>query len=619
MRSALSALRCSSSRRHLQPLSVIHRHVSASCGPSDAHHILGNNDPSSESDSHSLSYLKGDTSTPLLHQTIGTMFKETCHAYPNNIALVVPFQHICWSYEELQHQVNRLASHLLSLGLEPGDRVGIWSPNNAEWVVTQMATAKVGFILVNINPAYRLHELTYALNKVQCKAVITAREFKTSKYLDMLTRLLSDDTNEDSETFHSDALPHLKYIIILGEEKEELPNKIIPYSHFMAADPSPSEHDVVDTIASSIQPEDPINLQFTSGTTGTPKAATLTSFGLVNNGRIVGELMNFTDQDVLCLPVPLYHCFGMVLGNLACFTHGATGVLPNPDFNPQQTLRAVYEEQCTALHGVPTMFLAMLNDPTFDSQAVKGSLRTGVMAGTLCPKPLMERVIREMGMQDITICYGMTETSPVSFQTTADSPLERRTSTVGVVHPHVEAKVINKEGYTVPRGEIGELLTRGYLVMKGYWDDPERTAESIDAEGWMHTEDLASFTDDGYCKIEGRIKDMIIRGGENIYPKEIEDFLLGMDGISDVQVFGVPDEKYGEVVCAWIIAEDGGKAGIKEDSVREYCRDRISHFKIPKHIKCVDGFPMTVSGKPQKFIMREQMAVELGLVKSENA
>jgi fatty-acyl-CoA synthase len=534
--------------------------------------------------------------------------------YSSNTALIVPFQNVRWTYEELRHQVDKLAARLLSLGLKQGDRVGIWSPNNAEWVVTQMATAKVGLILVNINPSYRRFELTYALNKVECKALITAQVFKTSRYVDMLMELLSDDSNTSSDTFQSHTLPHLQYVIGLGEDTETLTNKVIPYSHFMESHPSPSEQKVAHDVASTIQPTDPINLQFTSGTTGSPKAATLTSLGLVNNGRIVGELMNFTDQDILCLPVPLYHCFGMVLGILASFTHGASVVLPNPDFSPKQTLQAIFEESCTALHGVPTMFLAMLEDPTFDSQLVKPTLRTGIMAGTLCPKPLMERVMMEMGMQDITICYGMTETSPVSFQTTADSPLEKRTSTVGMVHPHVEAKIVNTNGNVVPRGEIGELLTRGYLVMKGYWNDSERTARSIDEQGWMHTEDLASFDEDGYSRIEGRIKDMIIRGGENIYPREIEDFLRSMDGISDVQVFGVPDEKYGEVVCAWILlASSGRDRQIDDESVREYCHDQISHFKIPKLIRFVDEFPMTVTGKPQKYIMREQMAKELGL------
>ena len=558
------------------------------------------------------SYDRGSQDVPLIEQTIGDFFDAMVSRFPDNEALVSCHQKLRYRYHELQREANRLASALLGLGLAPGDRIGIWSHNNAQWLLTQIATAKAGIVLVNINPAYRIAELEYALNKVGCKALITMTTFKTSDYLEMIRAVAPEIAQSKPGQLQAARVPELKTVIQLGEN--EVPG-MLRFADLMAGGRADDAR--IAQIGATLKNTDPINIQFTSGTTGFPKGATLTHRNVLNNGFFIGEAMKLTQADRLCIPVPLYHCFGMVLGNLACLTHGATIVYPNDAFDPLTVLQAVQDERCTGLHGVPTMFIAELDHPRFKEFDLS-TLRTGIMAGSPCPIEVMKRVVSDMHMSEVTIAYGMTETSPVSCQSTTDTPLEKRVSTVGKTQPHLEVKIVDPDsGKTVPVGASGELCTRGYSVMHGYWGDPEKTAEAIDAEGWMHTGDLAVMDEEGYVNIAGRIKDMVIRGGENIYPREIEEFLYRHPAIQDVQVVGVPDKKYGEELCAWIILRPG--AQLDADGVREYCKGQIAHYKIPRYIRFVDAFPMTITGKVQKFRIRDLMKQELHLTEEKTA
>ena len=558
------------------------------------------------------SYDSGSTTTPLIEQTIGDFFDAMANRVPDNDALVSCHQQIRMNYRELQAESNRLASALLRHGLQKGDRVGIWSHNNAQWLLTQIATAKAGIILVNINPAYRLAELEYALNKVGCKALITMTAFKTSDYLEMVRTLAPEITTARPGELQAARLPSLKTVVQLGAEA--VPG-MLRFDDLIAT--GSADDPQVAEVGATLRAEEPINIQFTSGTTGFPKGATLTHRNVLNNGFFIGEAMRLTPRDRLCIPVPLYHCFGMVLGNLACLTHGATIVYPNDAFEPLSVLQAVQQERCTGLHGVPTMFIAELDHPRF-AEFDMSTLRTGIMAGSPCPIEVMKRVVADMHMSEVTIAYGMTETSPVSCQSTTDTPLEKRVATVGKVQPHLEVKIADPEtGEPLPVGATGELCTRGYSVMHGYWDDEEKTREAIDADGWMHTGDLAVMDAEGYVNIAGRIKDMVIRGGENIYPREIEEFLYRHPAIRDVQVIGVPDRKYGEELCAWIILRPG--AELDEAGVRAFCEGQIAHYKIPRYVRFVDAFPMTVTGKVQKFKMREAMKEELQVEEDKTA
>jgi fatty-acyl-CoA synthase len=557
-----------------------------------------------------MSYVNGVAGTPLLGETIGQHFDRTVARWGDRLGLVVRQQGVRLTWRELQARVDAFAAGLLALGLVPGDRVGIWSPNTAEWVITQFATAKAGMILVCVNPAYRLHELEYALNKVGCRALVTATAFKTSDYAGMLTTLAPELRSAAPGELHAVKLPALEIVIQTGA------HSIAGSFAFeaVAALGGEAERARLLELAGRLQFDDAVNIQFTSGTTGTPKGATLTHHNILNNGYFTAEAMRLTEQDRLCIPVPLYHCFGMVMGVLGCLTHGAAMVFPGEGFDPLAVLQTVTEERCTALYGVPTMFIAEMSHPDFATFDLT-SLRTGIMAGSPCPIEVMRRAISLMHLRDITIAYGMTETSPVSFQTAIDAPQERRVSTVGTVHPHLECKVVDTEGRVVPAGTPGELCTRGYSVMLGYWGDDERTRQAIDVAGWMHTGDLATIDAEGYCAIVGRIKDLVIRGGENVYPREVEEFLYRHPKIVDVQVFGVPDAKYGEELCAWVKLR-GGETMTEED-VRAFCRDQIAHYKIPRFVRFVDGFPMTVTGKMQKFLMRAAMEQELaGQVRS---
>lgn len=559
-----------------------------------------------------LSYVHGASDTPLIGLTIGQYFDDACERYQEKDAIVVRHQDVRLTFAELRDCVDNLACGLMRLGLEPGDRIGIWSPNNIEWVLTQFAAAKLGLILVNINPAYRRTELQYALNKVGCRALVLAPSFKASNYLEMLQDLAPELSSFPAGRAAFVNLPTLQWVVRLGDEVSP---GMLNFKD-VTGPATDDERWALQKVGVDLQFDDPINIQFTSGTTGSPKGATLSHHNILNNGYFIGEKLELSSTDRLCIPVPLYHCFGMVLGNLACLTHGTVMVFPSESFDALAALQAVTEEQCTALYGVPTMFIAMLDHADFEKYDLS-SLRTGVMAGSPCPIEVMRRVIDRMHMKEVTIAYGMTETSPASFQSAIDAPVERRVSTVGCVHPHVEVKIVDERGRIVPRGSTGELLTRGYSVMLGYWGDESKTREAIDAAGWIHTGDLATIDDQGYCNIVGRLKDMVIRGGENIYPREIEEFLYQHPKVLDVQVVGVPDSKYGEELCAWIIAKAGEHPTDQE--IREFCQGQIAHYKIPRYIWFVDAYPLTATGKIQKFKIRETMISELNLEGNRSA
>jgi fatty-acyl-CoA synthase len=546
------------------------------------------------------SQLSGPTDEPLVTDTIGRTFDRTVEQYPEVEALVVCHQGIRWSYREYQREVDRLACGLLALGVEPGDRVSIWAPNCYEWCLTQFATAKIGAIMVCINPAYRLHELEYALNKVQCKAIITAESFKSSDYLGMLRELAPELSNCPAGQLKSAKLPHLETVIRMGHGVSA---GMLNFDSVCAIGGTVEKHRLGE-ISALLDPSDPINIQFTSGTTGNPKGATLTHLNILNNGKLVGDGMRLTEADRLCIPVPLYHCFGMVMGNLACITHGSAAIFPAEAFDPKVTLETVALERCTALHGVPTMFVAALDHADFSSFDLS-SLRTGIMAGAPCPVETMNRVLGEMHMSEVLIAYGQTETSPVNHMTAADDSIEKRVGSVGRPAPHCQIKILDLKGDVVPVGEKGEICCRGYSVMRGYWNDDERTADTIDSDGWLHSGDIGVMDAQGYTQVTGRIKDMIIRGGENIYPREVEEFLYTHPEIQEVQIFGIPDQRYGEQVCAWIKSSE--ESSLSDEDVRDFCRNQISYFKVPHHIRFVEDFPMTVTGKMQKFVMREQM------------
>jgi fatty-acyl-CoA synthase len=536
-----------------------------------------------------LSYANGTSTVPMLGETVGDNLDRTIARFGERPALVERETGRRFSYAELGTEVDRLARGLLAAGIETGDRVGIWAPNCVEWTLVQFATAKVGAILVNVNPAYRTYELSYVLRQSQVRLLISAARYRTSHYAAMIEEV-------------RDSCPALERVVLLGDAG---------WAELLAgADTvSPAQ---LSRRQRSLSFDDPINIQYTSGTTGAPKGATLTHHNILNNGFFVGELVGYSEQDRICIPVPFYHCFGMVMGNLAAVSHGAAMVIPAPTFDPAATLRAVEDERCTSLYGVPTMFIAELGLPDFADYDLS-SLRTGIMAGSTCPMEVMRRVASEMHMSEVSICYGMTETSPVSTQTRVDDPLELRVSTIGRPGPHIEVKIVDPEtGLTLEHDAIGELCTRGYSVMRGYWQEPERTAEAIDASGWMHTGDLATMDANGYCAIVGRIKDLVIRGGENLYPREIEEFLYTHPGIADVQVIGVPDERYGEELCAWV-RRAGVESSLSEEDVRDFCRGRLAHQKVPRYVMFVDEFPMTVTGKIQKYLMRQASVETLGL------
>ncbi len=547
----------------------------------------------------SPSYVHGVGDVPLRGETVGAALAHAAAQHGARPALIVRHQDIRWSYEELNARADALAEGFLALGLEPGVRIGIWAATCAEWTLTQFAAAKAGLILVNINTAYRRSELEYALNKVGCEAVVLMESHRGNEYRAMLEELSAGGR-----------LPQLKHAILIGAARE----RFIPFAQIAAGDAR--QRGRLREIGARLQFDDAMNIQFTSGTTGFPKGATLTHHNILNNGFFVGERIGLTPEDRVSIPVPMYHCFGMVMGNLGAVTHGAAMVYPSEGFEPLAVLEAVQAERCTALYGVPTMFIAELGHAEF-ARFDLSSLRTGIMAGSPCPIEVMRNVVEKMNMREVTIAYGMTETSPVSFQSGTDDTLERRVATVGRIMPHVEAKVVDAEGRIVPRGEPGELCTRGYSVMLGYWDDSEKTAEAIDDAGWMHTGDLGTIDEGGFANIVGRIKDMVIRGGENLYPREIEEFLYRHPAVQDVQVIGVPDAKYGEELCAWIVLKPGAAAG--EDDIRAFCRDQIARHKVPRHIRFVDSFPMTVTGKVQKFVMREAMIAELGVTEAKTA
>ena len=537
-------------------------------------------------------YARGTQAVPLLQETIGANLDRAIARWSGREALVSCAEDVRYTWRQFGEAVDEVARGLHGAGLRAGDRLGIWSPNRHEWTLVQYATARLGIILVNINPAYRASELEYALRQSGCRMLIAAETFKTSDY-----RAMVDEVH--------DGLNALDRVVFLGGEE---------WSALLAQGVGVSDEEL-SVVAASLRPDDPINIQYTSGTTGFPKGATLTHRNILNNGFFVGEYCHFGEADRVCIPVPFYHCFGMVMGNLGCTSHGSTMVIPAPGFDAAATLAACAQERCTALYGVPTMFIAMLDDPSFSGYDLE-SLRTGIMAGSPCPAEVMKRVIDVMHMSEVTIAYGMTETSPVSTQTAADDPVALRVGSVGRVHPWVEVKVVDPgTGETMARGAgAGELCTRGYSVMAGYWDDPARTAETIDSELWMHTGDLATMDEDGYVGIAGRIKDLVIRGGENVYPREVEEFLYGHPEIADVQVIGVPDERYGEELMAYVIRRRGSTLAAAD--VREFCEGRIAHYKVPRHIRFVDGYPMTVTGKVQKYKLREQVVAELNMTTS---
>ncbi|WP_074454263.1 AMP-binding protein [Marinobacter sp. X15-166B] len=554
------------------------------------------------------SYTSGTSTTPLLGMTIGDMLDRTAARYPDTEALVCLHQDIRWTYQEFLAKVNEAARAFLTIGVKRGDRVGIWAPNRYEWTVTQFATAKVGAILVNINPAYGLHELAYAMNLAGISVLVTADRFKASDYRNTLYELAPELKTATPGELKAQRVAELRAVINLDTERHA---GMWSWAEFIGFADQVSE-DTLHKTQSQLQFDDPINIQFTSGTTGNPKGATLTHHNILNNGFFVGESQTLTEHDRLVIPVPLYHCFGMVMGNLGCITHGSTMIYPGESFEPQAVLQAVHQEKATALYGVPTMFIAELAVPEFDSYDLS-TLRTGIMAGSICPAEVMKQVNSKMNMNEVQIAYGMTETSPVSTQTSASDPFDKRVTTVGRTQPHLETKIVDPgTGNVLPRGEVGELCTRGYSVMLKYWNDEEQTREAIDPSGWMHTGDLAVMDDEGYIQIVGRIKDMVIRGGENIYPKEIEEFLYTHPSIEEVQVTGIPDEKYGEELIAWVKLRPGAEP-VDADGLIAFCKGKIAHFKIPRNYKFVEEFPMTVTGKIQKFKMREISIEELGL------
>ena len=554
-----------------------------------------------------LSYVHGTGSVPLLGETIGAALDRAAARFGDRDALISCHQNLRYTYGDLLREANRAARALMALGVERGDRVGIWSANSAEWLIVQYAAAKAGAILVNVNPSYRLRELEYALNQSGVSVLVTARRFRKTDYIEMLTALMPELTVPRGGRLAAVKVPALRHLIYLGNDRG--PGGI-SWTDFVRQGDGTAEADLSAREA-QLQFDDPANIQYTSGTTGSPKGATLSHHNILNNGFFVGQALEYTHEDRICVPVPFYHCFGCVMANLAAVTHGAAIVIPAETFDPEATLRAIETERCTSIYGVPTMFIAQLDHPAFGSVRLD-SLRTGIMAGAPCPIEVMRQVIERMHMPEVTICYGMTETSPVSFQSAIDDSITLRVSTIGRVHPHLECKVIDPEsGAVVPRGTPGELCTRGYSVMLGYWNNAEATASAIDAARWMHTGDLAIMHDNGYVNISGRMKDMIIRGGENIYPREIEEFLYTHPKVSEVQVIGVPDIKYGEEVCAWVRLRDEQTA--TEDELREFCRGQIATCKIPRYIRFTAEFPTTVTGKIQKFRMREVSIEELGL------
>lgn len=554
-----------------------------------------------------LSYAYGASGQPLLGTTIGEKFDQACAQYAEQDAVVSVQQNIRLTYKELQQQVNAFACSLLKLGLKKGDRLAIWSPNCVEWTITQFAAFKAGIILVNLNPAYKSSELEYVLNKVSCVGLVIAPAFKTSDYQEILCKIAPELCNSNEKILSCVRLPHLKHVIKISDEQQ---GAIHRFSDLLI-EPSAQQLAQLEQFASELQFDETINIQFTSGTTGNPKGTMLTHNNILNNGYFVGEAIRLTPQDRVCISVPLFHCFGMVMGNLACITHGSTMVYPAGVFNPLSSLQAIEQEKCTAAYGVPTMFIAMLEHEQFE-QFDLSSLRTGIMAGSPCPREIMQRVIDRMHMQEVTICYGMTETAPVSAQSAVTDSIEQRVGTVGRVHPHLEIKIVDEQGKVVPRCSLGELCVRGYSVMLGYWEDEDKTFDVIDKARWMHTGDIASMDDEGFIKIKGRIKDVVIRGGENLFPKEIEDFLYTHPAVMDVQVIGLPDPRYGEELCACIILHDGETCN--EEVIRQYCKENISHNKVPRYVRFFREFPMTASGKAQKFKLQELMRQELNLL-----
>jgi fatty-acyl-CoA synthase len=559
----------------------------------------------------SFSYVSGASEAPLLGQTIGQALELAAERWPDRPALISPSHNVAWTWRELRERVRNLAAGFVKLGLKRGERIGVWSLNRPEWTLTQFAAAEAGLIFVTINPAYRLHELEYALKKVGCAALVVATRFKTSDFIGMVNTLAPELATAERGALRAAKLPDLRIVIQIGEQA---PGTL--RFEEVGTLGGETERAALAAMRDEIQFDDPANIQFTSGTTGSPKGVTLSHHNILNNGYFTGRAMRLTLEDRICIPVPLYHCFGMVMGNLAAVTLGAAMVYPGEGFDPLATLTTIEAERCTALYGVPTMFIAELEHPEF-SRFDLTSLRTGIMAGAPCPIAVMRKVLGEMHMRDVTIAYGMTETSPVSFQSSTEDSVERRVTTIGRVHPHVEVKVVDQQGRIVPRGQPGELCTRGYSVMSGYWDEAEKTREAIDAAGWMHTGDLATVDAEGYGNIVGRIKDMVIRGGENLYPREIEEFLYRHPKIQDVQVFGVADERYGEELCAWVRVRAGETLTVEE--VRGFCEGQIAHNKIPRYVEFVDEFPMTVTGKAQKFLMRKAVEERLGLNKAATA
>ena len=552
-----------------------------------------------------LAYIAGATDDALKFMTIPQLLDRACARHGGRSAAIFAANNTTQTWYELRQRSDDVAAGLLALGVTRGDRVGIWAPNRAEWLYVQFGTARIGAILVNINPAYRTSELEHALNKVGCKVLVMARQHKSSDYLSML-RALAPEIDADGTTLRAAKVPHLDHVVVLDEGP--LPRSARSFTSLTSL-AGPGHRIRLPALCAALDPDDAINIQFTSGTTGSPKGATLSHFNIVNNARYTAKSMALSAEDRLCIPVPLYHCFGMVLGVLCCTAVGATMVFPGESFDAEATLSAVAQYKCTALHGVPTMFVAQLEHPNFSDYDVS-SLRTGIMAGAPCPIETMRQVIDQMHMQEVTIGYGMTETSPISFQSCTQDPIERRVATVGRIHPHVEVKIVDAGGGLVPVGTSGELCTRGYSVMRGYWEDSERSAEAIDASGWMHSGDLAAIDAEGYCIIVGRIKDMLIRGGENIYPREIEEFLMRHPKIQAAQVFGVPDHRLGEEACAFIVLKPG--QSVTEEEIRTFCQGQISHYKVPRYIRFVPDFPMTATGKPQKYLMREQVMREIG-------